>query len=98
MAQGAKGAPMSERKGIVIVCNLDTRGEEIVFVKDLIAGRGHEAILLDFSMEEPPRLSIPHRRGGAWQSIDVCARSTAATATPPRRTRSAARPPSSPTW
>ena len=41
-------------KGIVIVCNLDTRGEDIVFVKDLIAGRGHEAILLDFSMEEPP--------------------------------------------
>ncbi|TAK46940.1 MAG: UPF0261 family protein [Xanthobacteraceae bacterium] len=42
------------KKGIVIICNLDTRGEEIVFVKDLIAGRGHEAILLDFSMEEPP--------------------------------------------
>jgi uncharacterized protein (UPF0261 family) len=42
------------RKGIVIICNLDTRGEDIVFVKDLIAGRGHDAILLDFSMEEPP--------------------------------------------
>ncbi len=45
---------MASRKGIVIVCNLDTRGEEIVFVKDLIAARGHEPILLDFSMEEPP--------------------------------------------
>ena len=45
---------MSGRKGIVIVCNLDTRGEDIVFVKDLIASRGHEPILLDFSMEEPP--------------------------------------------
>ena len=45
---------MSGRKGIVIVCNLDTRGEDIVFVKDLIRGRGHEPILLDFSMEEPP--------------------------------------------
>ncbi|MBE0627830.1 MAG: Tm-1-like ATP-binding domain-containing protein [Burkholderiales bacterium] len=45
---------MSVKKGIVIVCNLDTRGEDIVFVKDLIAGRGHDAILLDFSMEEPP--------------------------------------------
>ncbi len=45
---------MSARKGIVVVCNLDTRGEDIVFVKDLIAGRGHEPILLDFSMEEPP--------------------------------------------
>jgi uncharacterized protein (UPF0261 family) len=42
------------RKGIVVVCNLDTRGGDIAFVKDLIAGRGHEAILLDFSMEEPP--------------------------------------------
>ena len=42
------------KKGIVIVCNLDTRGEDIVFVKTLIASRGHDAILLDFSMEEPP--------------------------------------------
>ena len=41
-------------KGIVIVCNLDTRGEDIVFVKELIRKRGHDAILLDFSMEEPP--------------------------------------------
>ena len=45
---------MTGKKGIVIVCNLDTRGEDIAFVKQLIAGRGHEAILLDFSMEEPP--------------------------------------------
>ncbi len=45
---------MSPRKGIVIVCNLDTRGEDIVFVKRLIQGRGIEPILLDFSMEEPP--------------------------------------------
>jgi uncharacterized protein (UPF0261 family) len=39
---------------IVIICNLDTRGEDIAFVKDLIRERGHEPILLDFSMEEPP--------------------------------------------
>ncbi|HET7525584.1 MAG TPA: Tm-1-like ATP-binding domain-containing protein [Burkholderiaceae bacterium] len=45
---------MTQRKGIVIICNLDTRGEDIVFVKELIAARGHEPILLDFSMEEPP--------------------------------------------
>jgi uncharacterized protein (UPF0261 family) len=45
---------MGGKKGIVIVCNLDTRGEDIVFVKQLIADRGHDAILLDFSMEEPP--------------------------------------------
>jgi len=42
------------KKGIVIVCNLDTRGEDIIFVRQLIADRGHEPILLDFSMEEPP--------------------------------------------
>jgi uncharacterized protein (UPF0261 family) len=45
---------MTGKKGIVVVCNLDTRGEDIVFVKQLIQGRGLEAILLDFSMEEPP--------------------------------------------
>lgn len=45
---------MTSKKGIVIVCNLDTRGEDIVFVKKLITDRGHDAILLDFSMEEPP--------------------------------------------
>ncbi len=42
------------KKGIVVVVNLDTRGEDIVFVKELIAARGHDPILLDFSMEEPP--------------------------------------------
>ncbi len=42
------------KKGIAIICNLDTRGEDIRFVKDLIESRGHEAILVDFSMEEPP--------------------------------------------
>ncbi len=45
---------MSAGKRIVIVCNLDTRGEDILFVRDLIAGRGIEPVLLDFSMEEPP--------------------------------------------
>lgn len=59
---------MSSRKGIVIVCNLDTRGEDIVFVKDLIAGRGHDAILLDFSMEEPPPFA------GDIRTEDVAAR------------------------
>ncbi|MCO5100348.1 MAG: Tm-1-like ATP-binding domain-containing protein [Burkholderiaceae bacterium] len=57
-------------KGIAIICNLDTRGEDIRFVKDLIASRGHEAILVDFSMEEPPpfpgdvRTEEVARRGG----------------------------------
>ncbi|TWJ13296.1 Tm-1-like ATP-binding domain-containing protein [Geobacter argillaceus] len=47
-------ASAGNKKGIVIICNLDTRGEDIVFVRELIRGRGHDAILLDFSMEEPP--------------------------------------------
>ncbi len=45
---------MSGKKGIAVICNLDTRGEDIIFVKDLIERRGHRAVLLDFSMEEPP--------------------------------------------
>jgi len=45
---------MTPKKGIVIICNLDTRGEDINFVKTLIEGRGHNAYFLDFSMEEPP--------------------------------------------
>src|ERR1700690_3168607 len=69
------GQGKMSKKGIVIVCNLDTRGEDIVFVKQLIAGRGHDAILLDFSMEEPPpfpgdiRTEAVPARGGL--SIDV---------------------------
>ena len=45
---------MTRKKGIIIICNLDTRGEDIIFVKRLIEGRGHSAYFLDFSMEEPP--------------------------------------------
>ena len=46
---------MSDKKGIVIVCNLDTRGEDIVFVKQLIAGRGHDPILSLIHISEPTR-------------------------------------------
>ena len=42
------------RKGIAIICNLDTRGEDILLVRELIRGRGHEPVLIDFSMEAPP--------------------------------------------
>jgi uncharacterized protein (UPF0261 family) len=48
------GTPARTGKGIVVICNLDTRGEDILFVKELIRARGHDPILLDFSMEEPP--------------------------------------------
>ncbi len=45
---------MAKKKGILILCNLDTRGKEIAFVKDMIEARGHRGIFMDFSMEEPP--------------------------------------------
>ncbi len=45
---------MGRGKGIIVVVNLDTRGEDILFVKPLIRSRGIDPILLDFSMEEPP--------------------------------------------
>lgn len=45
---------MAKKKGILILCNLDTRGKEIAFVKDMIEARGHRGIFLDFSMEDPP--------------------------------------------
>lgn len=73
---------MTRKKGIVIICNLDTRGEDIIFVKKLIEGRGHNAWFLDFSMEEPPPFpgDIPceevARRGGMTiEAVRECYRS-----------------------
>jgi uncharacterized protein (UPF0261 family) len=45
---------MAKQKTILIIANLDTRGEDFIFVKDLIKKKGHRAILLDFSMETKP--------------------------------------------
>ena len=42
------------KKTILIIANLDTRGAEFKFVKELIESRGHDACLLDFSMEQEP--------------------------------------------
>ncbi len=42
------------KKTILIVANLDTRGFEFKMVKELIESRGHNALLLDFSMEQEP--------------------------------------------
>ena len=72
---------MSTKKGIVIICNLDTRGEDIIFVKQLIEQRGHNALLLDFSMEEPPPFAgditceqIAERGGMSIESVRECYR------------------------
>jgi len=58
------------QKSIVVICNLDTRGADILVVRELIAARGHRPLVLDFSMEEPPpvegdiRCEEVARRGG----------------------------------
>ena len=73
---------MAGKKGIVIICNLDTRGEDIIFVKELIEQRGHNAYLLDFSMEEPPPFAgditceqIAQRGGMTIEEVRECYRS-----------------------
>ncbi len=43
-----------DKKTVLIIANLDTRGAEFEMVKELIQSRGHDAILLDFSMEQAP--------------------------------------------
>ena len=42
------------KKTILIIANLDTRGSEFKMVKELIESKGHNALLLDFSMEQEP--------------------------------------------
>ena len=73
---------MTQKKGIVIICNLDTRGEDIIFVKRLIEGRGHNAYFLDFSMEEPPPFpgditceQVAQRGGMTIEAVRECYRS-----------------------
>ncbi len=45
------------KKTILIIANLDTRGAEFKMVKELIESKGHNAVLLDFSMEKEPFFS-----------------------------------------
>ena len=73
---------MAGKKGIVIICNLDTRGEDIIFVKHLIEERGHNAYFLDFSMEEPPPFpgditceQVAQRGGMTIEAVRECYRS-----------------------
>jgi uncharacterized protein (UPF0261 family) len=80
MAQDA--ATGAGRKGIIIICNLDTRGEDIVFVRELIRARGHHPILIDFSMEAPPPVpgdvtceEVARRGGMRIEEVRACYRS-----------------------
>lgn len=72
---------MSDKKGIVIICNLDTRGEDIAFVKAVIEERGHNAVLVDVSMEEPPPFpgdvtceEVAERGGMSIEDVRKCYR------------------------
>jgi uncharacterized protein (UPF0261 family) len=42
------------KKTILVIANLDTRGAEFKMVKEIIESKGHNALLLDFSMEQEP--------------------------------------------
>ncbi|MBI5583465.1 MAG: Tm-1-like ATP-binding domain-containing protein [Deltaproteobacteria bacterium] len=46
--------PRRTQKTILIIANLDTRGSEFKLVKELIESRGHQGLLLDFSMDRKP--------------------------------------------
>lgn len=41
-------------KNIVVIGTLDTKGEQILFLKDRITQRGHKAIIVDLSMGDAP--------------------------------------------
>src|SRR4030043_1027530 len=41
---------------IVIVSSLDTKGQEVKFLKDLMKQRGHNPVLLDMSMRGEPQI------------------------------------------
>ena len=41
---------------ILIVSSLDTKGQEIKFLKGLIEQRGHKTLLLDMSMRGEPQI------------------------------------------
>ena len=41
---------------ILIVSSLDTKGQEVKFLKGLIEERGHKALLLDMSMRGKPQI------------------------------------------
>jgi uncharacterized protein (UPF0261 family) len=58
-------------KLILIVSSLDTKGQEVKFLKDLIEQRGHKTLLLDMSMRGEPRNSrnCLKPRQTTWQSV-----------------------------
>jgi len=43
-------------KKIVMMGTADTKGEQLQFLKEIIVARGHQALLMDISMGEKPRV------------------------------------------
>jgi len=69
-------------KRVLLVGTLDTKGEEIAFVRDLIRARGHEVLLVDAGvMGDPPFPGFPsgRRDGPDDVSADDVARAGGAT-------------------
>ncbi len=62
---------MGEPKQIVVVCTLDTKGEHASLVKEVIEKRGHQPVLIDIGVLNPPAIpaTVPReevaRAGGA---------------------------------
>lgn len=53
---GLCGEEITMTGSILIVSSLDTKGQEIRFLKTLIEQRGHKILLLDMSMRGEPQI------------------------------------------
>ena len=54
-------------KTILIIGTLDTKGQELRFIRDLIWGRKHKTLLLGCERRRRPAISCGHFRSGSRQ-------------------------------
>jgi uncharacterized protein (UPF0261 family) len=57
------------RKHIAILCTLDTKSEHAAFIRTLIEGRGHQAIMVDIGVLGEPQLFAEKTRGELARSV-----------------------------
>ncbi len=50
-------------KNIIVIGTLDTKGQEIAFVRDLIADRGHQPVVIDTGIQGEPAIEPAISRG-----------------------------------
>ncbi|MDE2950554.1 MAG: Tm-1-like ATP-binding domain-containing protein [Chloroflexota bacterium] len=50
-------------KTIIVIGTLDTKGQEIAFVRDLIANRGHQPVVIDSGIQGEPTIEATISRG-----------------------------------